>query len=200
MRGAARGDDDPMNNEANENAAPHGINWVTGIMDSDIRGLALIPDDTISRNWIQAKILTLNHEGTTFRAWGVDETPMEYCYELYLSDDYNCLEQEEALNLLFSLNPGLPVDDYAVDSVTDMSDKRDMNKGRLFKLKVGAGFHAYCKARNYSLKYAGDMVSCLEVEEKQRQAIKKKTANAQTSRQGQGKNAASSYGVKKPRN
>jgi hypothetical protein len=177
---------------------PTCVNWVTGILDSDVRGLALIPDDQTSKNWIQTKVLTLEHDGTKFRAWGIDETPAEYCYELYLSDDYNCMDDDQAINLLFRFNPGLPVDDYTIDSVTDMADKREVNKGRLFSLKVGASFHDYCKNKNYALKYAGDMVSCIEVEEKTRQNNKKKAANAQN-RQGASKPTGAGGYNKKPR-
>jgi hypothetical protein len=110
------------------------------------------------------------------------------------------MEQDRAMALLLKLNPDLPADDYTVDSVTDMADKRDMNKGRLFCLKVGAAFHEICKNKNYQLKYVGDMVSCIEVEEKQRQANKKKAANAQ--KQASFKPSGSGNGGynKKPRN
>jgi hypothetical protein len=184
---------------------PVGINWTTGNLDPDTRGLALIPDDQASRTWIQSHVLTLTNEGTQFRAWALDENPAEYCYEMYLSEDYNCMEQDQVFTLLHRLNPGIPTDDYSVEQVTDMADKRDYNKGRLFRLKTGAVFHEYCKSRSFNLKYAGDMIQCIEAEEKQRQANKKKAAAAATASRNQGNGrppTSGGYGAgfKKPRN
>jgi hypothetical protein len=182
-------------------AVPFGVNWTTGQLDPDTRGLILIPDDQESKNWIKNKVLTLQHEGCQFRAWDLDEQPAEYCYELYLSDDYNCMDDDKALALLHKLNPQLPATDYNVDSVTDMTDKREFNKGRLFKLKAGAAFHQYLTSKNFTLKYAGDLVSCIEAGEKQRQADRKKAAAAASRpNQGQGKPGSGNGYGKKPRN
>jgi hypothetical protein len=112
------------------------------------------------------------------------------------------MDDEQAIRLLHKMNPQLPRE-YSIDAVEDMSDKRDFNKGRLWKLKASAPFHEYCKAKGYTLKYAGDMVSCVEVGEKQRQADKKKASTAAAvaaARAGKSTSGnASGYG-KKPRN
>jgi hypothetical protein len=151
-------------------------------LDKDHRGMPILPQDLTSQRWTANAISNISFKDTEsdqvlkFRAWRKGERPMEYSMTLYLSEDHDSLTQPQIEGLLVHFNDNLPTD-FKITSHQQQLDRNGVGKGRLFHIKAGESFHAFCQERTFKLVFSGGKVECITAEAKARLAFQRKRPN-----------------------
>jgi hypothetical protein len=144
------------------------VNFTPLPFDQNLRAFPIVPANAESEAWLHntLKIITIND--AEFRMWGPDEEPTDHSMEIYLNTDFDCVEVEQAIEMIRDMNRGIPLNIGMVVSVEPQTDRFGKPRGRLIILMAPKGLENFCELRNYKLNFLGEQLTCISQAEKAR--------------------------------
>jgi hypothetical protein len=144
------------------------VNFSPLPFDQTLRAFPIIPANKESEAWLHntLKIITVNE--AEFRMWSPGEEPTDHAMEIYLNTDFDCMEVEQAIELIKDMNRGIPLNIGMIGSVEPQTDRFGTPKGRLIVLMAPKALEDYCELRGYKLAFLGEQLTCISQVEKAR--------------------------------